>query len=561
MPDNITPDIIYLDADSEITEAIDKLKTSHSPEVRIAVPARSTMLQSAVNLKLLKKAAQSKSKKLILVSSDKATISLAAGLGMLVAKNVKAEAAIPEALSSARPASTSSEPVIIEQEQPAEQSSKAASKASSSHNSSGSDSFQKKHIALNEDEEQHSDLQNLESPTVATPAKTSKRKGPRIPNYNGLNKKIAIAVLAVLGIILFVLAYSFLPTAKVTLLAKAIKTPANVEFNLDAETKRSDYLKAILAADQVSTTKSLSAQFNATGKKDVGQKATGGVNISNCSNSDDFNIPAGTILTSSGKTFSLNSSVSVPGAKFSNGNCSKAGTASGNITATANGDSYNLSNAGFTISGYDSKVSAIGTTSGGVSRVATVVTQQDIDNAQKTMVDQALAGAKSELASKIPDDERAFEETFNASVSNFSSTAPVDSENNGGTVSAQVKYSELAAKKSDLEKLFETQLKTQIPGGNQLYQTGSNDATYTVIARNPASAQIKGVGNAYYGQTIDTKQVARDVAGKRKKDAYSAVAPKYSQVTAVETETTPALIPNLPFFANRITVEIKVKTD
>lgn len=557
MPEHLEPDVIYLEADSEITEAIDKLKASHSSEVRIAVPARSTMLQSAVNLKLLKKAATGKGKKLVLVSTDRATTSLAAGLSILVARNVKAEAAIPESVSI--PASTASqEPVIIEQ--PDEATTNQAGSAAKS-SSSTTDSFQKKHISLSDEPKSEPQPQAGSDAAAATVASKSKRRGPKVPNFTGLNKKIAVIAAIIGGIILLALAYTFLPTAKVILLAKAVKTPINVQFNLDAETKKSNYDQGSIAADLVSTTKSLSAQYSATGKKDVGQKASGNVSISNCSNSDDFTIPAGTIFNSTGKQFSLNSPVSVPGAKFNNGNCSKAGTSSGNISALANGDSYNLNNAGFSISGYDSKVSASGSTSGGVSKIATVVTQADIDKAQKEMIDQALEGAKKELSDKVPDDEKAFEQTFTSAVSNVSASAPVDSESSGGTVNATVKYSELAAKKSELDKLFEAQIKTQIPGGNQIYQTGINDATYSVVKREAESAQMKAVGNAFYGQTIDTKQVAKDVAGKRKKDAYDIVSPKYSQITGVQTETTPALIPNLPFFANRIKVEIKVNTD
>ena len=49
------PGVLYLDADTEITEAIEKLKKSSEDEVRIVVPSRSGLLQSQVNVKLLKK--------------------------------------------------------------------------------------------------------------------------------------------------------------------------------------------------------------------------------------------------------------------------------------------------------------------------------------------------------------------------------------------------------------------------------------------------------------------------------------------------------------------------
>ena len=89
--------IIYLEHDAEITEAITKLKKAESDTVRIVVPPRSPLLQSVVNLKLLKKAATSKKKELVLVTGDKGATALAGKVGIPVAKNVKAEAAVPDA--------------------------------------------------------------------------------------------------------------------------------------------------------------------------------------------------------------------------------------------------------------------------------------------------------------------------------------------------------------------------------------------------------------------------------------------------------------------------------
>jgi hypothetical protein len=46
---------LYLEADEDITSAIDKLHKTVGDTVQIVVPKRSTLLQSIINLKLLKK--------------------------------------------------------------------------------------------------------------------------------------------------------------------------------------------------------------------------------------------------------------------------------------------------------------------------------------------------------------------------------------------------------------------------------------------------------------------------------------------------------------------------
>ena len=547
-------DVIYLEADSEITEAIDKLKSARGREVRIAVPARSTMLQSAVNLKLLKKTAQKSGKKLVLISSDRATLSLAAGLGLLVAKNVKAEALLPS--SAMAPPHSSHEPVVIDQaREEAGQSRGSSSSSSSSRSSSKSSSNNdNNYIDLSEDSQSDSDIQKAN----AGHSKKSKQS-PKIPNFMGLNKKISIIVAAFAVFIMLVLAYVFLPTAKVTLLAKAQKTPVNVEFTLDSTVKESDFSQGLVAANQLTVTKDLSAQYTATGKKDVGTKATGSVKISNATSSNSVSLPAGATLTASGKTFSLNQGVTVPGATVSGGIV--PGTINTQITATQNGDSYNLSGATFSVSSGGPVLTATGSTSDGTTKIAVVVTQADIDKAQKEMIDSASQNAKQDVESKSGSDERFFPETFTSTVSGLTASAPVDSESSGGTVSAKVKYSELSASNTDLDKLFTEQIKTQIPGSNQLYQSGWKDAKYSAKPSSSEKAEVKAISNAFYGQAIDIKQVAKDLSGKAKKDATDVVTTKYPQVTGVQVESSPALAPNIPFFANRITVEIKVNTD
>lgn len=545
-----TPDIIYLEADSEITEAIDKFKAATAHEVRVAVPARSTLLQSAVNIKLLKKAASSHHKNLVLVSNDKATISLAAGLGVLVAKNVKAEATVPAMAPEVMSAATNHEPVVIEEEE-----GQAATKGNKAKNTSKeSERFQKQHIPLSEETE--SDIST--QPHTAAVGELPKDK--RVPNFKGLNKKIFAIVVVFLVVATLILGYIFLPTAKVTLIARAQRTPVSVKFSLDAGTKKSNYNSGDIAAEQVSTTKQVNAQFSATGQKDVGQKATGTVKLSNATSSNQVNVSAGTVLSSGGKTFTLTQAAIVPGATVNGGIV--PGTINATISATQNGDSYNLNNATFSVASAGPQITATGTTSGGVSRVTTVVSQADIDKAKQALVESATTSAKSELQNKAGDNQRVFEQTLTVEATAVTSSVPIDGEASTSTINAQIKFSELAARNSELDELFKTQIQNQVPQGSEIYQSGASDAVYKLIKSFGADkADMQGDGNAYYGQSIDKNQVARDVAGKSKKDAGDAITPKYPQVTQVLVETNPSLAPNITFFANRISVEIKVRTD
>ena len=60
-------DTLYIDVDDEITVIIDKVRSSDGKIVALVLPKRAATLQSVVNLKLLKKTAQSAKKNLVLI--------------------------------------------------------------------------------------------------------------------------------------------------------------------------------------------------------------------------------------------------------------------------------------------------------------------------------------------------------------------------------------------------------------------------------------------------------------------------------------------------------------
>jgi hypothetical protein len=64
--------------------AMTKLKKSTDTEVRIVVPSRSGLLQSSVNVKLLKKSAKDSKKDLVLVTNDKITKNIFLPFGVFI---------------------------------------------------------------------------------------------------------------------------------------------------------------------------------------------------------------------------------------------------------------------------------------------------------------------------------------------------------------------------------------------------------------------------------------------------------------------------------------------
>ncbi len=88
--------LIYIDTDDDVTSIVGKIKAAKETVVALVPPKRIGVLQSAVNLKLLQRAAKLAHKRLSIVTLDKALTNLASGLTIPVAKNINAQARLLE---------------------------------------------------------------------------------------------------------------------------------------------------------------------------------------------------------------------------------------------------------------------------------------------------------------------------------------------------------------------------------------------------------------------------------------------------------------------------------
>ena len=74
----MTKDVLYIDVEDDITTIVGKIKASKEKIVAIVPPARYGVLQSAVNMRLLKRTADTVKKHIVIISSSQALASLAA---------------------------------------------------------------------------------------------------------------------------------------------------------------------------------------------------------------------------------------------------------------------------------------------------------------------------------------------------------------------------------------------------------------------------------------------------------------------------------------------------
>ena len=89
-------DVIYIDVDDDITAIIGKVKDSQEKIVALVPPKRIGAIQSAVNLKLVHRAAEQVDKRLVIISNNAALMALAGSAGIPVAKNLQSKPEMAE---------------------------------------------------------------------------------------------------------------------------------------------------------------------------------------------------------------------------------------------------------------------------------------------------------------------------------------------------------------------------------------------------------------------------------------------------------------------------------
>ena len=199
---------------------------------------------------------------------------------------------------------------------------------------------------------------------------------------------IGMGVVLLVGFLVWAIAIA--PSATIVIAAKttSVTVSENVNIKFDRPT---DANNNVIKGVKKELNKELSIEFNATGKKKVGERAKGKLRLSTDSISLlDKTVPAGTsIRTSGGVVFTTDSAVT-----FTLSNSSGVTVM---VTAADVGAEYNGETG--SVSGVPSGVKAtlVGETSGGSSREITVVSADDVKRASDLLNEKKVDSLHTDI--------------------------------------------------------------------------------------------------------------------------------------------------------------------
>ena len=494
-------DVIYIEPEHDITDILANIKGAKSKIVALVPPKKSSVLRSAVNFKLISKAAAKAEKTVVLITSDESLLRLADSVKMPTAKNLQSKPKLPDTEDAtefgAEPEDAAEdvdapEEEVIEDTKDAEEAKpepkddeKKAGKVGKAANKAGA-----KAAAATVVEE----VEELTDDDDEKP-KAEKKKNTKVPNFKKWRKLIVIGVpLIILIVLLLVWANVVAPAAKISVKVRTTSSNFSEVIELTKDSSKVDAEKGIFLMVEKTVEKVTEGEFEASGQKTIGTKATGKITVIRpagqrvSSNSDlTFAIPKGVTVTINGKEYVTTSAETITSTHttcgigtFSPYPCtSKDESATISVEAKEVGDSYNIAaaSAGVTLGITTNKKYTASSTAmtGGTSKTIKVVSEEDLKDAEAELP-SADNEARDDLARECSGSCVLIGSSFKIAKDELSSSPQLNAEvgdNVTPRVVRKVTYSVLTVDRADIDIFIRAKVAEKMGDNTQdIYSTG-----------------------------------------------------------------------------------------
>ncbi|MEK7605218.1 MAG: baseplate J/gp47 family protein [Patescibacteria group bacterium] len=368
---------------------------------------------------------------------------------------------------------------------------------------------------------------------------------------------IPLIIIIILGAGAFYL-YSLKATVTLHMQTKDLDESTEITLRTDSS---NDLSQKILAAKEVETSLDGSASTDATGKKDVGDKAKGTITLYN--NSDGKRtVPAGTVLTSSNNLdFTTDKEAIIASASGDIFSGTKPGTTQVGVTAKAIGTESNLpSNTKFTVTGVSGVAGKNDSAfSGGTKKTVTVVAKKDIDTLTTNLPKDLQDKARDALKEKADSTQTIIPGFTSVTISKKSIDKDVGEEAKKVTIKGTVVFTTIEYDTSDLNEIAKGALNGKYDQDLAISDKGIQ-AELTDIKpgkNNDASATL--VMKAGLLPKLEKDTLVESLVGKSFTDAedYLKTIPQVTSADIVLSPRIPFLPSLLPRFARNITIVLE----
>ncbi|MBR3322397.1 hypothetical protein IKG05_02020 [Candidatus Saccharibacteria bacterium] len=552
-------DVIYIEPEDDITDIIAKIEKAKEKIVALVPPKKAGVFRSLVNIKLIAKAGATAEKSVVLVTVDPSITKLAATTKLPVAKNLQSAPVVPTA-----------ETEVVEAEQTIEDVNEPEEDNKEAEEVEATEVVEAKDEA--DDESEEDEEADEAQPKKKDKKKDTKSSGNKILNWLKLHKKLAIAggvlLVALIGFLIW--AFGFAPAVDIMV---PIRTDSKnfsegITFTDQLTNENAKEGKFYLEQKKMDITQEV--EFEATGKKNQGNKATGDVVIY------AYFDAKGTIAVNAGSTFVVNNltfvsnndaSLSWDGKPSSceNSNdevatghfqCLKSSRVE--VTAANGGSEYNIP---ATPSGWSTtaniRVYSDKAMTGGTDDMITVVQQSDVENAKNSLNSGKEEENKKKLYDTIGDEYLIIESTYEQNTSNATADPAVDQEVKDGVKPKLTATTTLTVYVVNRDKLKEfVREKADLEEGQKVYDV--KDIYIENFTNNGANSTAKLKAQYYIGPKITETELVEKIMGKGLGYAQREIRDLYGVPNATISTSYPWVM-TIPSDSNKVTVKFEVK--
>lgn len=539
-------EVIYIDAEDDITSLVGKIKVSDKKIVALVPSKQVALLRSVVNLRLLDRASKRYGKRLVVVSGDKILKGLAAIVKMPLAQDLQSKPSVPKLdvldIDNGEDVIDGSNLAVGEH----------AASVGLGDQSSRDDALDS--LTIDEAEEAHQKTKE---------AAGRQAKKSRVPDFNTFRKRLLIIGLGlILLIAAIVWAVIFAPHATIDITARTTENDISQQVVIKANSQTSAQDMEI-KGDIKSGSQDISSDFDATGQKNVGDKATGTVTMTACMTTPmpPQPIAAGTKISAGSNSYTTNSQATFSFDQVTGG-CINYVSNAVSISADDPGIAGNEADGTtFSVTG-NSNVTATGSASGGTDKITTVVTADDIAKAIKAAQDSFDQNtARNDLKSQFGDGYIVLPDSFSVDASGLKSSVDVGSEVKGNSpqIVGKITYQMYAISKDELKSYLTAVATSQFenPDRQKVYDSGVNGATLSNVQLSKDSVTATLTAKAKIGPTIDPS-VVKETARGLKQGEVEAELKQINGIDTVKVHYSPFWVNIVPNDVNKISVDFKV---
>ncbi len=480
---------IYIESTDEITLVVEKISQSTAKDIALIASERITLLQSSINLKILKKVAKDNQVNLTIISPDPIIHNIAKTIGISVSATLdgksvpiasEEESDLPPAINWwGKPILTQKEQEFVRETFSLEDTEQREESVVDMPQEENTPSLFEL-VEQNIEDAKDGEVLPLET-KVHIEAIEKRKKAPLpgkdyvatiksyiYPIFSRFQDKASISVIAGLGVLLLILVVIAIPRATITVYVSG--EPFEQTFTIQATdlVVATDFTLRQIPARFIESSGSAEATVETTGEKFIGEKAKGTLVIRNKTGVEKT-LPAGTIVSakSQGKSFVLQSAVTIPKATVDGIGRVVNGSRDGvTVEAVEVGEESNIRTDDFTI-GSQPFAQVWGESfkgfSGGSSQKVRVASEADITRLRQQVLGEAESKAHADLLAQQGETATIPLESISSTIVEEKYSSDPGKPAETLSLSLKISTSGIAYTKGDVDKVLLKSFQAMIP--------------------------------------------------------------------------------------------------